>query len=171
MSTELSHPESLVTFKSQAPLLVTSEQSNLCFEGDELVKLVSRFLIDMGYRYLTLNRTCLLFSSIFEYYFNRESAKKLEIESGLKCHSAKSVNLLELISEGRWPDAIALTTQIKFNSAIEEIQLMIIERQFIELLEQSDTNLALELLQYILTSKGLILKHRGMPMRPRFLLI
>ena len=109
-----------------APPVYKDPHGNIGFERRDLVRVVSKFLDDMGYR---------------------KAAQELENESGIKCESSHVSDILNAIVQGEWDRAIELVNKVKLNTDTIMVELLILERKFAEYLECDNIKAALECLQ------------------------
>jgi hypothetical protein len=108
------------------PLIYKDPDGTICFERADLVRIVAKFLDDMGYTQTTF---------------------QLEAESGIKCQSSDVSQCLDSIVQGRWRDALLLLSQLKLNTEFSSVELLVLERKFAELIEDEDLLSAIQCLR------------------------
>jgi len=98
----------------------------VCFERADLVRIVAKFLDDMGYS---------------------QTASQLESESGIKCQSSSASECLHYLAQGQWSEALELLTKVKLQEDSVDVQRLVLERKFAEYLEQDNVLTALQCLR------------------------
>lgn len=110
----------------QHPHIYQDPAGTVCFQRSELVRIVAKFLDDMGYS---------------------QTASQLESESGIKCQSNTVSLSLHHLVQGQWAEALQLLSLVKLKEDITHVQRIVLERKFAEYLEGSDILKAIECLR------------------------
>ena len=134
------HDEDIITTSSSLkhstvpiPPVYKDPGGNIGFERHDLVRIVTKFLGDMGYQ---------------------KTAQELENESGIQCESSHVSDILNAIVQGKWDIAIDLVQKVKLNTNISLVELLILERKFAEYLECDDLDAALNCLRLELVPRA-----------------
>lgn len=97
------------------PPIYRDPSGNIGFERSDLVRIVAKFLGDMGYK---------------------STALQLEAESGVKCQPSSVSDALNSIVQGQYERALQLIRHLKLNTTIAHVEMLILERKFVEYIEQ-----------------------------------
>jgi hypothetical protein len=131
-------PEKIDSFRDDIYI-----KSDVAFTSQDLTRVMIQSLYNLGFRSFRLRAL----PSLLLRLIDRESAAKLEMESGLQTQSCNVRQLISAIEIGNWQSCYQLVKLVEFTIDLKIVVGMITELVYIELILSKQTKEALNLLR------------------------